>query len=434
LDKDESNMPETNILSDREKEILKLVATGLTNREIAQALTISPNTVKVHLSNIFEKINVSSRTEATLYGIEHGIVDVPGTEEKTSRGRSENNLQKYQWIFLTLLFLVVIAFVVFGENLNFTQNSSNSPSTINIPDRWQELAPLSEERAGLAVATYNNDIYAIAGETENSISKSVEKYDPQTDTWTRLSDKPTPVVHVSAVVLGEKIYVPGGELAGGVTTDVLEVYDPRKDVWETKAPLPIKISGYALAAFEGQLFLFGGWDAEEVLNIALRYDPDDDKWEELTPMPTARAYAGAVDIGGKILVIGGWDGKQALDVNESFAPAREDEIGSAWEVLPAMPQRGFGMGVLRIADTVYVVGGDFPENDSGSGFLFSIVNDSWENLDIVSESNEPVSDSGYCFLDGLIYFIGGRSDQVVLSNTRSYQAIYTVLLPITTNQ
>ena len=77
-------MPNNNTLSSREEEILQLVATGLTNREIAQKLTISPNTVKVHLSNIYEKINVASRTEATLYGIEHGIVDVPGGEVETA--------------------------------------------------------------------------------------------------------------------------------------------------------------------------------------------------------------------------------------------------------------------------------------------------------------------------------------------------------------
>ena len=43
-------------LSDREKEILKLVATGVSNKEIAYQLGISPNTVKVHLRNVFTKI------------------------------------------------------------------------------------------------------------------------------------------------------------------------------------------------------------------------------------------------------------------------------------------------------------------------------------------------------------------------------------------
>ncbi|MDI7275266.1 MAG: response regulator transcription factor, partial [Anaerolineae bacterium] len=64
-------------LSERELEILRLVATGVTNRQIALRLAISHNTVKVHLRNIFAKIGVESRTEATLVAIQRGWVQVP---------------------------------------------------------------------------------------------------------------------------------------------------------------------------------------------------------------------------------------------------------------------------------------------------------------------------------------------------------------------
>ncbi len=64
-------------LSDREIEILQLVGQGKSNKEIAGLLFISVNTVKVHLGNIFGKIGVTSRMEATLYAIEQGIIKSP---------------------------------------------------------------------------------------------------------------------------------------------------------------------------------------------------------------------------------------------------------------------------------------------------------------------------------------------------------------------
>ncbi len=61
-------------LTEREVEVLRLVAQGLTNNEIAARLFLSAKTVSRHLSNIFTKINVTSRARATAFAIEHGLL------------------------------------------------------------------------------------------------------------------------------------------------------------------------------------------------------------------------------------------------------------------------------------------------------------------------------------------------------------------------
>jgi len=66
-------------LTKREREILALVAEGLSNREIADRLVLSPETVKSHVAAILEKLNVSDRTQAAIYAVRNGLVEQPAT-------------------------------------------------------------------------------------------------------------------------------------------------------------------------------------------------------------------------------------------------------------------------------------------------------------------------------------------------------------------
>ena len=61
-------------LSEREMEVLKLAGRGMSNRDIAEELSLSVRTVQAHLGNIFNKLGVGSRTEAVLYAIKKGWV------------------------------------------------------------------------------------------------------------------------------------------------------------------------------------------------------------------------------------------------------------------------------------------------------------------------------------------------------------------------
>jgi two-component system NarL family response regulator len=64
-------------LTDRELEVLRLVARGLNNREVAKQLFISENTVKNHVRNILEKLQLHSRMEAVMYAVREKLLDIP---------------------------------------------------------------------------------------------------------------------------------------------------------------------------------------------------------------------------------------------------------------------------------------------------------------------------------------------------------------------
>lgn len=61
-------------LTSRERDVLRLVVRGMSNKEIGDKLNISPHTVKSHLSNVLEKLNLNGRVEAAAWAIRHGLL------------------------------------------------------------------------------------------------------------------------------------------------------------------------------------------------------------------------------------------------------------------------------------------------------------------------------------------------------------------------
>jgi len=76
---DQQQVP-TPRLTDRELAVLQLVAQGLNNREIGKRLFISENTVKNHVRNILEKLQLHSRMEAAMYAVREKLIDIPDAD------------------------------------------------------------------------------------------------------------------------------------------------------------------------------------------------------------------------------------------------------------------------------------------------------------------------------------------------------------------
>lgn len=435
-------MPEKNDLSKRELEILSLVATGASNKEIAQELFISNNTVKVHLRNIFTKLEASSRTEATMWAVRNGLVQPFPEGERTldiedggSAGQQRPWWQQ-PWLW-GLAVLLILAITLAASQLipGEAEETQVLPEVVEVSAeiRWQPRNKLPEPRAGHAVATYENKIYTIGGDAVGGVSASVQRYDPEADSWNTLMEKNTAVSDIHAAVLGGKIYVPGGRLASGGVTDILEVYDPLTDSWEEAAPIPVALSGYASAAYEGRLYLFGGWDGVYPRNDVYVYTPGDNStagdWARLSAMPTSRGFAGAAVSGEKIYIVGGIDEHgDIMDITEIYVPALDENGSDPWSEGIPMPAGRYKMGITSVADLIYIIGGEGEQGSDLSPIQFSPTSVQWQVID--TPFSASWSELGLVPLGTQIYVLGGRLGGEISAQNLAYQAIYTIAIPI----
>lgn len=517
-------------LSEREREILRLIARGATNRQIANELTISINTVKVHVRNIMGKIGSSSRAESTLYAVRAGLIEVtelaptppedpapsvlpipdpaeteisatdpnaaesPGAEPGESpldvgqaasvsgvpaslAASSENKApvvsgsaanpaagRRFAGPLSRRAFFEIVgvaaavaltAIAVRLPRLPGTDQPTGTPGTAGaaspsgqapsapLPNARRagqnvvarELSPLPSGRSGFALAGYSADarrlLYAIGGEvasgagpSSGQITGDMLRYDIDAAVWVPLTAKPTPVTDVRAAVIGGRIYVPGGRLTDGKIGDVLEVYDPRRDRWSMLARLPAPRSGYALAAVEGKLYLFGGWDGTTFRAEVWQYSPDGDTWRTQTPMPTARAYAAAALVDRSVYVAGGEGAEGVLTVNERYVEADEGS-GAAWVTRAPLP-RPISRGDASIAaGLVIVVGG---ASATGQLDIYNAQLDSWFAAGARASSSrdfraQPVGND--------LYVVGGRDAQDVFQTAvTEYHIVNSVFLPV----
>ncbi|MBN2392943.1 MAG: hypothetical protein JXR84_19585 [Anaerolineae bacterium] len=382
-------------LSEREIEIVELVAAGLTNREIAVRIYLSPNTVKVHLRNIFTKTGVSSRTELTVLAMQEGWITVPGitdvpdsaeanvSEEVEAQTEPEAPMlppwPRTRWAALAaglILALVALALPRQPAGQAAVPTASglvDQTSTIHVADvpaaaengggHWEELTPLPVRRARMGVVAWGNSIYVVGGSADDGPTGRLDIYDINTALWRSGAARPAALANVSIVALPDKdgsphrLLVPGGCDENGTPQTVTHLYDPQSDTWSEGAPVPQPLCAYALAGYNGRAYLFGGWDGNTYQAVSYVYDGTSNTWTEIAHPAEARGFGAAaplVDANGhiRIFYVGGYDDKREWATCEVYLP--ED---NRWEsCAPMLLPRG-GLGLAAIGGRVYAIGG-----------------------------------------------------------------------------
>lgn len=426
-------------LSEREREILRLVATGAGNKEIALRLNISPNTVKVHLRNIFEKLGVDSRTAATYYAIQTGLVDAAGVQVDralpSAVGQRASHRRINLWTALALMLLILLVGLIFelrivGSGGTDAPTENGNPSRVTSAGlrRWSEGIPLPEPRSAFAISAYEGALYLFGGQIPGGLTSSSLRYLVGEERWDELRPRPVAARGAQAALLGEKIYVPGGVGEDGKPLARLDIYDPRHDVWEQGASLPMPLGDYALVAFEGRLYLFGGWDGVSVQASILIYDPLEDSWSWGSSMPRGRSRAAAVVLMDKLMVVGGFDGEQALSDVLVYFPQRDQSGEVPWKQAAELPQRRFGMGAVSLTDTLYLFGGRESPDEANvlPALEYLAQQEGWAELE--QPPNGVGGYPGVFALGRRLHVLGGELSGLS-DRHQVYQALYTQLVP-----
>lgn len=461
-------LPSDNPLSEREMEVSRLLVTGATNSEIARALVISPQTVKVHLRNVFEKLRVSSRTEASMVLLQRGWLTMPGVQVAPSIETTADTAkaapdaapagpqpladlpeepQPWQWGILAGALLVCVMALLLPGLLGRAKSPvgllSDSGQTVigkpavEILPRWEAHAALPSPRSRLAVAQVGHVIYALGGEGgDGQTLDRVEVYSLGEGEWHSGPPLPEPLANAAAAVVGSQIVLAGGSAVTGdgeaevSVSDDLYLFDTASESWQAGGVLPSPLAGAALVVYEDRLYLIGGWDGAAMhdtiwqLPVAKLGSATAADWTGVTRLHTAAAFLGATLVDGEIVVAGGYDGKRELADAAAYAIRF-----NIWRRLPPMQTPRSGLAVVYDGMAVLALGGGWTRTIAGHE-RFDPLTNQWNPL--ASPVRGEWRHFGAVFNEGSVYLIGGWSGDY-LDSMLQYQSTFRALLPAIQN-
>jgi N-acetylneuraminic acid mutarotase len=244
-------------------------------------------------------------------------------------------------------------------------------------NRWRPLerGPIAVQE--VAAARVGRHIYVVGGFLEGGVTTDqVSRYDIKRDRWRVLPPLPVAVNHPAAASAGGRLYVHGGFGGGGpdIATPRLFRYDPGSG-WAELASSNVPRGAHALGAIDGKLYAAGGANGstDQLTSLEI-YDVASDTWTEGAPMSVGRNHVATAVVDGRLYVLGGRPPFN-LAVVERYDPGTD-----TWTTRAPMdvPRSGFAAAV--VGGRIVAFGGEDASQTVEPVEIYDPATDAWRDL------------------------------------------------------
>ncbi|XP_009563842.2 kelch-like protein 34 [Cuculus canorus] len=257
--------------------------------------------------------------------------------------------------------------------------------------KWRVLSQMRDRLQNHSVCVVGNFLYVLGGEIETdalgdaksekllSVTNKVHRYDPRFNTWTQITGMLERRCQFSCCVLGKDIFAIGGRGENGLLHSSVEVYNISRDRWTKAKELPCKIHGHASAICKNAIYISGGKYADPAMTSKDVYSLNslEGQWIKKAPMSIARFGHQMATIREAIFTF--------LGLYEPFSEIeRYDPDQNQWTRLRPLIYDRFCYGLAVVEETALLIGGKKWQNSQEVSTQdvvgYDIDNDGWEEI------------------------------------------------------